>query len=176
MRPGVMRPCQTSQKWRSSQVGHISNGAWVSIDQYGAIHLLCLHPQCMRYGQANRLLLGQILLSLSALGRLRITYHSRSRSGNPGIDEAACDPSCVNRVVEESSCQKYDCMGLDGIARMLGSTRRSGYPSDSSRRRRSQQLGDFRHSYAGDPPRSSDRAWDWPCRPARTVPPMGDSD
>ena len=59
---------------------------------------------------------------------------------------------------------------------MLGSTRRSGYPSDSSRSRRSQQLGDYRHSYAGDPLNSSDRAWDWPCRPARTVPPMGDSD
>ena len=112
MRPGIVRPCQTSQKWRSSQVGHISNGAWVSVDQYGAIHLLCLHPQCMKHGQANRLLLGQIPLLLAALGRLRITDHTRS--GNHGIDAAACDPSCVSHVVEESSRQSHDAMGLGG--------------------------------------------------------------
>ena len=67
----------------------------------------------MRYGQANRLLLGQTPLSLSALGRLRITDHSRP--GNYGIDEAACDPSCVSHVVEESSRQSHDGMGLDGM-------------------------------------------------------------
>ena len=40
VQPGVLRPCQTSKRWRSSPIGHVSNGAWVSIDQYGAIHLL----------------------------------------------------------------------------------------------------------------------------------------
>ena len=151
MRPGVIRPCQTSQKWRSSQVGHISNGAWVSIDQYGAIHLLCLHPQCMKYGQANRLLLGQLPWSLAALGRLRIPDHSRV--GNPGIDEAACDPSCVNRVVEGSSCPSHDGMGPDGMLGGLPASPESRGESDRVRHAgREFTVGDNGHPVL--PPRS----------------------
>ena len=60
---------------------------------------------------------------------------------------------------------------------MPGSTRRSGYPSDSSRRRHSKQVvGLTTTPIAGDPQPSSARAGDRPCHPARTVQPLGDSD
>ena len=107
----------------------------------------------MKHGQANQLLLGRIPLSLAALGHLRITDHSRS--GNPGIDEAACDPSCVNRVVEESSCQRYDGMGLDGMLGGPPASPESRGVSDRVRHAgREFTVGDNGHEDSVLPPRS----------------------
>ena len=59
-----LRPCMTAQIWRPSQAAHRNNGAWVSVDCQGAVHLLCLHPECLRRGYCNRRLLGQVPISL----------------------------------------------------------------------------------------------------------------
>ncbi len=103
VQPGVLRPCQTSKRWRSSPIGHVSNGAWVSIDQYGAIHLLCLHPQCMKQGPANRLLLGQLPVSLATLVRLRHT--DRPRLSTRILENEIRDSSCMTYAPAEPSRQ-----------------------------------------------------------------------
>ena len=51
------------------------------------------------------------------------------------VDIGICRYCRQNRI-------QYRLKAFDIVARMLGSTRRSGYPPDSSRRRRSQQVED----------------------------------
>jgi hypothetical protein len=106
VQPGVLRPCQTSKSWRSSPIGHVSNGAWVSIDQYGAIHLLCLHPQCMKQGPANRLLLGHIPVSLASL--VLLLHTDRPRLSTLILEDEIRDSSCMTYATAEPSLQCSD--------------------------------------------------------------------
>jgi hypothetical protein len=82
---GTLRPCMTAQIWRPSLAGHHSNGAWIMINQQGAVHLLCLHPQCLLRGYSNKRLLGQTPLWLMPLIPLRDADTTQD-SGEPPVN------------------------------------------------------------------------------------------
>jgi hypothetical protein len=78
-------PCRTSQIWRPSQAGHLSNGAWLTVDQSGAVYLTCLHPQCMKREQANRHRAGLVPLSLLDQVRTGIATLDQSDHNVPDL-------------------------------------------------------------------------------------------
>ena len=93
----LLRPCLTAQIWRPSQAGHKSNGAWVSVDRYGGVYLICLHPQCLQRGYFNKRLLGQAPLSLLNLHGAAAGDTQRSTTASTG--SAAPHPKQTARCI-----------------------------------------------------------------------------
>ena len=102
--PDLTRPCMTAQIWRPSQASHKSNGAWVTIDCHGEIHLICLHPQCLHRGYCNRRLLGYAPLSL--LDHLNVSEGLRPAGGEVG-------PANTKPTLGNASMQRPPEMATD---------------------------------------------------------------
>ena len=130
------RPCMVAQHWRSSDPTHDSNAAMILIDGKGAVYLKCLHPECAKWRYMDYIdTVPPHIFEESTVSHERPGYagaRAQKRERDP------CRVRSTNqrrRKTEESGEATRS-----ESARMLGATRRSGYPSDSSRRRRSQRV------------------------------------
>lgn len=115
----TLRPCHTAQIWRPTLAGHKSNGAWVSVDNSGSVHLTCLHSQCQARGRSNRRLLG--FVPLSALHFHITTSAEDANSNDPS-------PTCSLTQTNGSATRKIS----------------STYPADeepASRHAKARKLG-----------------------------------
>ena len=126
----------TAQIWRPSQAGHYNNGAWVMITSQGAVHLRCLHPQCVQRGYSNERLLGQIPLRLMHListeGELGTLGQGEWMQGQPHPVSMNCIESAgpIHSVSEQQASTPNDeatrSHGLAGSPQPRATDRETG--------------------------------------------------
>jgi hypothetical protein len=80
------------------------------MDQYGAVYLVCLHPQWMKRGHANRHLIGQVPLSLLGKAQTRIVIVDQSC--NNVSDGTSHLPSRVSQNAVTRLCPQHHFISI----------------------------------------------------------------